>query len=119
MVRKIDIVLALISGVLLVLSFAPFNLFPLAWIAIAILLVSIQGKNLITSFILGLLSGFVYFMGTVYWMSHSMYMYGNLPIIITFFLLILLCLYLSLYVGVFAMTFNFLSKRSKIPASLI
>ena len=119
MVRKIDIALAVISGVLLVLSFAPFDLFPLAWIAIAILLVSIQGKNLITSFILGLLSGFVYFMGTVYWMSHSMYMYGNLPIIITLFLLILLCLYLSLYVGVFAMTFNFLSQKSKIPASLI
>lgn len=119
MVRKIDIALALISGVLLVLSFAPFDLFPLAWIAIALMLVSIQGKNLLTSFILGLLSGFVYFTGTVYWMSHSMYMYGNLPIIATLFVLFLLCLYLSLYVAVFAMTFNFLLERSKIPASLI
>lgn len=119
MVRRTDFILAVISGALLIFSFAPFDFSPLAWIAIALLLVSIQGKNLKTSFILGMLTGLVYFIGTVYWVSHSMYMYGNLPIVLTLFFMLLLCLYLSLYVGVFTLTFNFLSERSPLPASFI
>lgn len=118
MVKKTDVTMSIISGILLVLSFPHFDFYPLAWIALAILLFSPRGKTLGESFVQGMICGFVYFMGTVYWVSHSMYVYGNVPAVMTFFALILLCLYLSLYVGVFSMLFNYVSGRSRLPALL-
>ena len=103
------------SGILLVLSFPPLDFYPLAWIAIVPLLVSLHGKNPKTSFFLGMLTGSIYFIGTIYWVSHSMYVYGNLPAVLSLLVLILLCLYLALYTGIFSMLFNFLSGKPGMP----
>ena len=116
MMRKTDILMALVSGILLFLSFPPIDFYPLAWIALVPLLIALQGKNAGTSFFLGTLTGFVYFLGTIYWVSHSIYVYGNLPAILSLILLILLCIYLAVYVGIFSMVFNFLSVKSGFPA---
>lgn len=111
--------MAVISGILLILAFPPFDFYPLAWIALIPLLIALWGKNIKTSFYLGLLTGFVYFIGTVYWVSHSMYVYGGLPVILCLLLVILLSLYLACYVGTFAMFFTYLSRNSKLPALLL
>jgi apolipoprotein N-acyltransferase len=119
MARKKDIILALSSGVLLVLGFPPFDFYPVAWIALVPLLVSQWDKNARTAFLLGTLTGFVYFLGTIYWVFHSMYYYGNIPAVLSALLLVLLSFYLGIYVGVFSILFNFLTKNSKLPALFV
>jgi apolipoprotein N-acyltransferase len=119
MIRRQDILLALISGILLILSFPLFNFYPLAWFALVPLFLAIHDKHSRSSFYLGLLAGFIYFLGSIYWVYHSMYFYGGVPLIFSILFLILLSLYLALYVGIFSMLFNFLSKHSAIPALII
>lgn len=54
------------------------------------------------AFLLGSLTGFVYFAGTVYWTKDVMAVYGGLPAPIAIALAGLLAAYLAVYVGVFA-----------------
>ncbi len=77
MVKKTDIALSLLSGILLVLGFPPFDFYPSAWIALIPLLMSLWEKKVKTSFFLGTLTGFVYFTGTIYWVFNSIYFYGR------------------------------------------
>ncbi len=111
--------MAVTSGILLVPGFPPFNFYPLAWIALVPLLIALWRKNAKASFFLGTLTGFVYFLGTIYWIFHSVYFYGNVPVILSLLILILLCLYLGAYIGVFSVLFNYLSKVSRFPALFI
>ncbi|MDP3297311.1 MAG: hypothetical protein Q8N09_06945, partial [Thermodesulfovibrionia bacterium] len=119
MIKKIDITLSLISGILLALAFPPLDFYSLAWVAIIPLLISLGGKELKASFFLGTLTGFVYFIGTIYWVFNSMYFYGNIPAVLSLLILIALCLYLGVYIGIFSMLFRYLSKRSRFPALFI
>jgi apolipoprotein N-acyltransferase len=101
MLKRYDIILAIISGLLLIPGFPPFDLYPVAWFAIVPLLYSLRGKNVRTSFFLGTLTGFIYFFGTIYWVFNSIYYYGNIPAAAGLLLMLALCLYLGLYLGVF------------------
>lgn len=119
MIRKKDISLSLISGTMLALAFPPLDFYSLAWVAIIPLLISLGGKELKASFFLGTLTGFVYFIGTIYWVFNSMYFYGGIPAVLSLLILIALCLYLGIYIGIFSMLFRYLSKRSRFPALFI
>ncbi len=118
-IKKKDIMLALLSGILLVPAFPPFDFYPLAWVALIPLLMALLDKGIKASFVLGMLTGLLYFGGTVYWTFNPMYFFGNIPAIPSFFLVIALCLYLAGYVGIFSMFFSFLSGRSRFPALLL
>jgi apolipoprotein N-acyltransferase len=72
--------LALLSGILLALSFPRFGHSFFAWIALAPLLVALRRGSLMRALGLGLATGAVYFTGTVYWITGVMVVYGNLPI---------------------------------------
>ncbi len=104
---------------LLVLSFPPFNLYPLAWVSLVPLLVAIADRGTKNIFFPGLVTGAVYFLGTVYWVFHSMYVYGHIPAVASLCLLFLLCFYLSLYTGIFAVLFNVIYVRLRLPAMFI
>jgi apolipoprotein N-acyltransferase len=119
MISRKALILAFASGLLLVLAFPPLNVYPLAFIALVPLLISLQGKGPKGAFYLGLVSGFIYFLGTVYWVSHSMHVYGYVPIAATVFAVALLCFYLALYAGVFSFLFTYLRDRSHMPASIM
>ncbi len=119
MSNRKDIILAFISGVLLALGFQPFDLYIFPWVAIVPLLIALRGKSPLPSFLLGLLTGFTWFLGTIYWVFHSVYFYGNIPAVISVLMLAMLCLYLGSYVGLFSMLFNAVTKDSKLPALLI
>jgi apolipoprotein N-acyltransferase len=116
MIKKSDIIMSLISGILLVFAFPPYDYYPLAWFGLVPLLIAIWNKETKASFFLGILTGFSFFTGTVYWTFHSMYYYGNVPAALSSLLLILLCLYLSLYAGVFSTLFTLLSRNGAPPA---
>ncbi len=118
MFKKSDILSASVSGILLVLGFPRFDFYPLAWIALVPLLIAVRDKNSRTAFYLGLLTGFIYFAGTIYWMYHSMYFYGGVPLIVSVIILVCLSLYLALYPGIFLVLFNYLSRQTAVPALL-
>ncbi len=71
--------------------------------ALAPLLVSLQRTTLRDAFFLGLLTGLIYFTGTLYWISNVMAVYGGLPMPVAVLINGLLIAYLSLFPAVFAM----------------
>jgi apolipoprotein N-acyltransferase len=99
--KKKDILLSLLSGILLILSFPDFDLEFLAWFALVPLFSSIEGKGPFQSFWAGFLTGVVSFLGILYWIIVAVHTYGNIPLIVSGLILLLLVLYLSLFIGVF------------------
>jgi apolipoprotein N-acyltransferase len=99
--------LALLSGVLLAGSFPKFGHPACAWIAIAPLIVSAvlsgHGPTLGRPFRMGLLAGFLYFGGALYWVVNVMTTYGGLATPVAALVGVLLVSYLALYPAVFAM----------------
>ncbi len=110
---------ALCSGMLLVVCFPKFDLFPLAWFALVPLLWSLYSLDNRQAFRAGLLFGVVSFFGSTYWIYHSVHHYGSIPFIPSLLLILALCLYLALYPALFAVLFASLMKRSSLPALLI
>jgi apolipoprotein N-acyltransferase len=112
--------LAILSGILQVLIFPSPSLPFLAWVALAPLLVAIlrngamnsevldaSGENLsaITTgqaFWLGYVCGFLWYLGSCYWIYNTMHLYGELSPALSVGILILFALYVALYHGLFA-----------------
>jgi len=100
------IILAILSGSLLIFSQLPFKLGSLGWFALVPLFLALQGKNLKKSFLYGFIAGAVYFSGILYWIL-------PLRMPITIFATIILVAYLALSFGLFSLCFNFLSVKFK------
>jgi apolipoprotein N-acyltransferase len=98
----LDVVLAAASGVLLALSFPRYGHPAAAWIALAPLLVAIARAPLRRAFLLGLLTGGLYFTGTLYWITRVMALYGDLPTWLAVLVNLALIAYLALFPGLFA-----------------
>jgi apolipoprotein N-acyltransferase len=100
----LDFALALVSGALLALSFPKFGHPALAWIALAPLLVAVTHRRqpLRRAFLLGLLTGIVYFTGTLYWLVETMTTFGGLSTPLATFAAAVLVAYLSLFPAAFA-----------------
>jgi len=118
-VRNTDIILTVVSGILFTLAFPPFDLYPLAWFGLLPLFIAVYEKELRASFFLGLISGIVFFLGTIYWIFHSVHFYGNIPVIPGLFIVLLLCAYLGLYTGIFSWAFTLFLKNTKFTTLLI
>lgn len=72
-------VLALISGGLLSLAFAPFNLYPLAVLSPALLFFLWWDLPVKSSFLIGFVYGFSQFLVGVSWVYVSLHVYGHMP----------------------------------------
>ena len=116
--KKRDLLLSFLSGILLILSFPRYDLEFLAWFALVPLFYSIDGKRLYHSFILGFLTGLVAFLGILYWILVAVHTYGNVPLILSGSILLLLVAYLSLFIGVFTCLTRFIQIRSGLRAVL-
>jgi apolipoprotein N-acyltransferase len=104
-----DYLLAVLSGVLLALSFPKFGHPAFGWIAITPLLVALGtspesriAKPPSRPFLLGLVTGVVYFTGTLYWITHVMAVYGGLSGWVAVVINGLLIAYLALFPAAFA-----------------
>ena len=108
------------SAVLQVVIFPLPGMYGLSWIAVAPLLVAIlrarapetlqldgQARLLPATpwqgFVLGYGCGILWFAGTCYWIFDTMHRYGGLPIPAAVLALILFCLYVGLYHGMFGL----------------
>jgi apolipoprotein N-acyltransferase len=100
----------LASGILLFLSFPPYGLTPLVWIALVPLMIAIRGRGPKRSFLFGLLTGTVYMGGTMPWIYYVSAVYGNIWPPIALLLTIILMLFLGLYVGIYAWAVTFFEQ---------
>jgi apolipoprotein N-acyltransferase len=96
--------MATLSAFLLIISFPDFNLWPLAWVALVPLLITIARRpNSSTAFVLGLITGALFFFGSCYWLTYAMVRYGGIPGIIAYPLLVPGALVLALFPAMFSL----------------
>lgn len=107
---------SVLSGVLLIFCFPKFDFFPLAWVALTPFLLSLLNKKPAEAFRAGFFMGIPYFFGTLYWIYHSINHYGGIPLIPSLAIVFLLCMYLSLYTGIFAVLFSWKIATTRLPA---
>jgi apolipoprotein N-acyltransferase len=111
--RKIG--LAALSGILSIFIFPQFNIELLAWIIFIPLFAAIQQENLKDAFWLGWGAGVIHFLGTLYWVTIAMAVYGNLSKLVSGAVLLLMAVYLALYVGTFCMILRYLQQKTVLP----
>jgi apolipoprotein N-acyltransferase len=115
--------LAIVSGILLALSFPRFGHPAFAWIALVPLTVALTGwrgtpDNRALSgqpprraFALGLTTGILYFVGTVYWTGTVVRTFGGLAMPVAVFAMLLLASYLALFPALAALMTSRLVNR--------
>ncbi len=99
-----DFLLASLSGALLALSFPKFGHPAFAWIALAPLLVAVTHRRHTSrrAFLLGLVTGVLYFAGTLYWLVETMTTFGGLSTTLATCAAAVLVAYLALFPAAFA-----------------
>ena len=84
------------SGILMMAAFAPFNLWILAWFAPAGFLWAIhQAPSKKMAGLVGFLYGMAFWTTSVSWVKNVVFEYGHLPETVSFMLMLLLCLFVS------------------------
>ncbi len=106
---------ALLSGVLLFLSFPKFGTGILAWIAFIPLLHALRAKTPYQGFLTGFLSGLTANIGIIYWIAYVVVHYGYLPLPVGIAVMLLLSAYLALYVALFAAGVVYFHARGVSP----
>ena len=114
-----EVSLATGSALLLVLSFPNFDLWPLAWVALAPLFIGVsQSSKPAPAFILGWLWGAVFFYGSCWWLTYSMIRYGHLRPLVAYLLLTLPVALGALFPAFCCLTLSRLTTRFG-PAALL
>ncbi len=106
-------VLALLSGLLLALSFPHTEAYLFAWVAFVPLFFALHKSTPSRAFFLGWLCGFAYFLGTVSWLAFTMAEYGKLPWAISTLLMLALVSYLAVYLGLFSSLLRWLVQNDE------
>ena len=90
--------LIILSAILLIVSFPGFNIWPLAWVAFIPLFFALENQKPFKAFLISYLAGFLFFLGTVYWLIH-----------VTLPGMIIVVAYLALYFGLFGVVVSLIS----------
>ena len=129
-------VLALISAVFQILIFPLPGVYLLGWVALAPLLVAllraqpagelqIEGSVRLRpatpwqGFLLGYVSGIVWYAGTCYWTYDTMRQYGGLSAPMALLVLLLFSCYLGLYHGIFGLLVSLLARPNDHRRALV
>ena len=99
------------SGLLLSLAYPTFNLGFLAFFCIVPFLLSLYGRDGKGGFFYGLSFGLPYFFVTQYWIYHSINQYGGVPFVVSITVVMGLCLYESLYTGLFGLIVSTMTSK--------
>jgi apolipoprotein N-acyltransferase len=95
---RVEMALALLSSALLILSFPDLNLWPLAWVGLVPVLLAVARRaEAGAGFVLGWLTGVLFFYGSCYWLTYSMVRYGHLPAPVAYLLLVIPVVIVSLF----------------------
>jgi apolipoprotein N-acyltransferase len=95
---RVEVALAAAAAALLILSFPDFNLWPLAWVGLVPLFLAVaRSPSRGRAFLLGWLTGALFFYGSCYWVTHAMIRYGGITPWIAYLLIIPGALILGLF----------------------
>jgi apolipoprotein N-acyltransferase len=94
--------LGVLTGLLYPLCFPSFDLGMLAWILLIPLHLAIVHSTPKDAWRIGWASGFIAFLGTMYWVVTVMHEFGKVPVVVSDLVLVLLAAYLGLYVALYA-----------------
>lgn len=115
---KWNILFAILSGALLILSFPKYGWGFIAWFAFIPLLFALHRVTSIRqAILLGFITGVVGYTGIIYWIVYVVVNYGYLPVYLGVITMLLLACYLSVYLAIFAA--GIVYCRRKIPLYLI
>jgi apolipoprotein N-acyltransferase len=103
--------LAILSGLLLFLSFPKYGNGLLAWGALIPLFFALKDVKPFEGFKIGFIAGFVAHVGIIYWIVYVVVQYGYLPIYVGIPVMLLVAAYLALYTACFALGIVFLHAR--------
>lgn len=99
--------LSILSGIALVFAFPPFSLGFLAWVSLVPLFLVLETRGWKGGFSAGFLAGFAFNLGAVYWVVHSMFNYGGVPVAAAILVMLVLVLYMALYWGIVGALYTF------------
>jgi apolipoprotein N-acyltransferase len=99
--NKKDLMLPVLSGILIFLSFPKIAFSIAAFFALVPLLHVLRGKTLREGFAAGALAGFIGNIGILYWVTFVVVEYGYLPVYAGLAAMLALAAFLSLYTGLF------------------
>jgi apolipoprotein N-acyltransferase len=115
---------AMLSGVLLALSFPKYGHPAVAFVALVPLLVALTGwhgragplpgVSTRRGFMLGLIAGFIHFAGTVYWTGATVSTFGGLPVFVAVIVAGLLAFYMAAYVAIASAIAAILIRRFEV-----
>ncbi|MFZ3072326.1 MAG: apolipoprotein N-acyltransferase [Thermodesulfobacteriota bacterium] len=108
---KKTIFFSILAAILCIAAFEPFGIWPFGLIGLIPLFFALEKLSPKKAFIAGWVYGFVFFVGTVYWVVHSMYVYGGVPFAVSVAVMFLLAAYLALFPAFFAFILNSTSYR--------
>ncbi|WP_267256486.1 apolipoprotein N-acyltransferase [Coxiella endosymbiont of Ornithodoros maritimus] len=106
-------VLALITGVILPLAFAPFNWFPIAFISPTILLAVWLRSRPLVAWWRGCLFGFGFFGVGASWIYVSIHHFGNANVPLAVLITVLFVFILALFVAFQGLSFSLLFRKRK------
>lgn len=107
------LLLAGLAGVALTFSFAPFNLYPLAFFSVAFLAYLWLHESPKQSFFSGFFYGIGFFASATYWVYISMHFFGNVPILMSIAATTLLVLFLAvLFFALIGPPTSYLMKKT-------
>jgi apolipoprotein N-acyltransferase len=110
--RRIRLLLALASGLILAFGFAPHYVPLVAWLAMAMLVFVSLDARLPIAFLCGLLHGAAFYGLTVRWVQGVMQQHGGLSPLAAFGVLALMVLILAALTGLFCVAVAWISRRS-------
>ena len=89
----------------MIFSFPDFNMWPLAWVGLVPLLIVIARKPQATTraFLLGWITGTLFFYGSCYWLTYAMVRYGGIPAWVAYPLLMPGALVVGLFPAAFCL----------------
>ena len=109
---RIRLLIVLVSGASMPLAFAPFYWWPVAVVAPALLFyLYLRSPSIGHSFWLGWWFGLGYFGFGVYWLYHSLHVYGHAPALLAGALTLLMIVTLALFIGAGLALHHRLCKR--------
>jgi len=94
-------ILSTLSGIMLVLIFPQMDLSFLACFCLVPLFFLIQDQPLARVTLFGFWTGMVFYFFGLFWVTNTIINYGNVPVFVSYLILMLLAAYLSLYLALF------------------
>jgi apolipoprotein N-acyltransferase len=106
--------LALLSGILLSLSFLDAKYYIFAWIAYVPFLTAIKGVGLLRSYCLGLISGLAFCISAGYWVADFLMLSKGYDFGLSILWSLVLWFYSAQLSALIALTFNWLKQQSRV-----